>query len=369
MMNLKKRIAVIASACVMLNLTVSSVNASLWSYKKGDIDDNGSVNQSDKASMQQVLHGYKYPDATTIERLDLNRDYVIDAYDRTLLSNILSGSMSTSTVFYEFTDSLPGQSSRSYYICSPTTGAVIPNSSYTLPLVSNLQQASSPRTIIGGDDRYAEDGFDGVINVQYSTGANAGTAFVIDSHTLLTAAHVVYNKSGLKFKIFTDHDTQSNIPITPVAYHVPSEYVNNNNICYDYAIVTVEEDLECYNGYGYEDYSFINFDLGLMRNEMSLSKPVYVTGFGGDGEITPELEDVKSTGVGTLLNTSNTDTDYRIYFDTDIVPGNSGSPVYIKNPDGSNSVIGICTHQSTYYNSGIRITSDILKFVFNNSHL
>lgn len=58
MINLKKKIAVVAAAGVLMSLSISSVNASLWSYKKGDVDDDGSVTQSDKATMQQVLHGY-----------------------------------------------------------------------------------------------------------------------------------------------------------------------------------------------------------------------------------------------------------------------------------------------------------------------
>ena len=367
MINLKKKIAVVAAAGVLMSLSISSVNASLWSYKKGDVDDDGSVTQSDKATMQQVLHGYSYPDATTIERLDLNRDYVIDAYDRTLLSNILSGSMSTSTVFYEFTDPFPEQSSRGYYICSPSTG--YPTRYYTLPQITSLSDSlNSPRVIIGDDDRYIENGLDGVIDVQRSDGSNLGTAFVIDSHTLLTAAHVVYGGANLKFKIFTNYNTQSNIQITPTAYHVPYAYANNTGGCgwkYDYAIVRVQEDLSDYN-----DHSYINFDLGLMRDEMSHSKPVYVTGFGGPGNgVTPELIHVKSTGVGYLLDTPDVSKDYAINFSTDIVRGDSGAPVYVKNSDGSNSVIAICTVEGSNFNSGCRITSNILQFVYNNTNL
>ena len=369
----KKFITLLSFAAVASAFSASTVNASLWSYKKGDVDDSGTVNIADLSTMQQVLHGVRYPSATAVERLDLNNDYVINAYDKSLISDILFGTSSTSTEFYEFTNALPSPESREYYVCSPLTGYPNYNYTYSLSTPSNLNDLPDlPRVIIGNDDRVKENGLDGVINVRYY-GMNIGTAFVVDSHTLLTAAHVVYGKSNLQFKIFSNYNTVSNVQITPTAYHVPSLYVTGNNQeKYDYALVTVQEDLEDYTGYGYNHHSFINFDLGLMRNELPHTVDIYATGFGGNhNNINPELAYVKSTGSGYLLDTPISERDYSIRFSTDIVGGDSGGPVYVKNQDGSKTVIGISAYEcpSGQYNSGTRITSDILRFVYDNQNL
>ncbi|MDO5148050.1 MAG: trypsin-like serine protease [Oscillospiraceae bacterium] len=340
---------------------VGSVNVNAAStYKKGDIDGNGSITLSDAAYMNQFLHGSKSANARTVERLDVNGDYIINDYDRSLLSNmIINGSVTT--LSYNNTSALPIQSSRTYYVYSPSTG--VRNDVYTLNPVNNITTSgTSTMSIIDGDDRYIENGLDGVINVQYSSGSNCGTAFVIGPHTLLTAAHVVYNSTNLRFKIFTNYNTESDVQITPTAYHIPSMYVSGSDSWkYDYAIVKVSEDLSDY----------VNFDLGVMRNEVPLSRTVYATGFGGNCEgITSGLADVKSTGTGSFVSMSDNDAkNYVFHYNVDTVPGDSGSPVYVRNTDGSQTVIGIHTYGGNGYNQAIRITSDILHFAYNNSNL
>ena len=119
-----------------------------------------------------------------------------------------------------------------------------------------------------------------------------------------------------------------------------------------------------------------SFDLGVMRDCMSRTKPVYVTGFGGNGggdpSIDPSLIGTKSTGVGTLSPVDVTyvgNWRYAIYYNTDIVAGDSGAPVYVTNTDGTKTVIGINNYSGSTYNQGTRITTDILHFVYNNNNL
>lgn len=357
---LKKFVSGILAIALYANVGSINVNAAS-TYKKGDVDGNGSISMPDLAYMQQFLRGSQSANARTVERLDINNDYIINAYDRSLLSNMLMSNGSTN-LSYNYTSSLPAQSSRTYYVYSPSTGLKNDSLTYTLNPVSNIvSTGASTMSIIDGDDRHIENSLNGVVNVQYSNGSNCGTAFVIDSHTLLTAAHVVYNSTNLRFKIFDNYNTESNISITPSAYHIPSMYVSGpDSWKYDYAIVKVNENLS----------NYINFDLGVMRNEVPLSKPVYATGFGGNAQnITPELADVKSTGVGSFSSTPNNVINYAFYFNTDIVPGDSGGPVYVQNPDGSKTVIGICAYEGGTFNQATRITNDILHFAYNNPNL
>lgn len=97
--------------------------------------------------------------------------------------------------------------------------------------------------------------------------------------------------------------------------------------------------------------------------------------------VSQNLVGVKSTGVGHLVNIHKTNSrydnnywDYAIFYNTDTAGGNSGSPVYVRNPDGTNTVIAIHTYgydpnTDIFDNSGTRITTDILKFVYNNPYL
>ena len=354
------------SLCISVGNMFTNVKAVPGSYKKGDIDGDGSVTLSDAAYMNQFLRGSKSANALTIERLDINGDFIINEYDCTLLSNMLITNNVTNK-YYSYTSALPAQTSRTYYVYSPSTGYKNDDLTYTLNPVDNITASNtSVMSIIDDDDRDPEDGLDGVINVQYSNGDNCGTAFVIGKHTLLTAAHVVYNKTNLQFKIFSNYNTESNVQITPTSYHIPAMYVSwPDSWKYDYAIVTVQENLKNYNNHNY-----INFDLGLIRNEVSFNRTVYVTGFGGNGQnITPELADVKSTGSGSFLSTPDTVKNYAFYFNTDMVPGDSGGPVYVQNTDGSKTVIGICAYEGGSFNQATRITNDILHFIYNNPNL
>lgn len=369
----KKITSGIIALTLCAGMTSLNVGATSSTYLKGDVDGDGAVTMADLASMQSFLHGNKGAGGAIAERLDVYKDYVIGGYDRLILSSILVGDISASYVTSDNTNSLPDQHTRSYKKYSPTTGNLI--GSYTIGIVSNIASSSSSSYSINeNDDRKPENGLEGVINVQYSNGNNCGTAFVVDSHTLLTAAHVIYGERDLRFKIFSDYNTESDVQITPTAYHIPSLYTTSATpYKYDYAIVTVNEDLSDY----------INFDLGLMRNGMSEGRDIYITGFGGDGVgVSDNLVDNKSTGIGHLSNVHKSNSqyeqsywNYQLYYDTDTAPGNSGSPVYVKNPNGTNTAIAIHTqgdHDETpdvFDNRGTRITTDILKFVYNNPNL
>ena len=223
------------------------IEASETTFLKGDIDGNGVVNMIDYTNMIKFLSGQCAANGRVAERLDLNKDGVITYYDKSLLASIILEDVPQTTIRSSNTDNLPSQSNRSYYKFDMSSTSY---SVYTLSPVANITDAST-YTIIDSDDRVQENGLNGVIKVSSSMGL--GTAFVVGPHTILTAAHVLSDKDTRQvaydadFQFYTNYNTVSNFSVTPTAYHVPSAFFGGSNAwIYDYAVVTVEEDLSDY---------------------------------------------------------------------------------------------------------------------------
>lgn len=200
----------------------------------------------------------------------------------------------------------------------------------------------------------------------------------------MTAAHVLYDNdggslnvnanphlnSGLQFKIYSDYDTQDSTKvITPIEYHIPDKYIytdsnREDHWKYDYAIVYVEEDLS--------DYVDFEFKLGVMRSGMTNTRKIYVTGFGGDDNgVVEENKNVKTTGWGYLtgIDHSFDNWNYALYYNTDVVFGDSGAPAYVYDSNGNKTVIAINNYSGENFNQGTRITTNILHFAYNNPYL
>lgn len=372
----------------MASLTVGAVGNN---YYKGDVNSDGVVNTSDLVAMVSFLEGQKSATGSDAERLDLNRNYIIDNLDLELLKSILLEDVSTEVVTSVNTAPLPNETSVRYRIYDPVYGMV--KRTYTInPNTSTVSGTTNARGLIYGEDtRAPQDGMQGVLNVQWSWGENLGTAFVVDSHTILTAAHVLYLYEqhviipGLKFKVFDQYNVATDVVITPKSYHIPDNFCDSPDSDsdgkydyiseWDYAIVTVEEDLS----------EYINFDIGMMRSG-NMNQQVYVTGFGGAGDedldspyVSQHLIGTKSTGVGYLME-DNPYNNYFICYDTDMVGGDSGGPVWVQDmATGTRTVIGINIFTNiqkdangnpieNLYNAGYRINTNILHAIFNNDY-
>lgn len=244
MRKFNKLISCLTALVLTVSTNVIAVNAST-TYQKGDVDGNGSVDLIDVVSMVQFLNGNVGANGSTAERLDLNRDYVINSYDKNLLSSIVMGEANRPTLISNNTANLPAQESRLYRKYTPNG---MFQGDYPLEMVGDISQ-SSPRAIIGGiDNRVPENGLEGVINVQSTSGGNVGTAFVVDSHTVLTAAHVLCDdndnddvvivRNDLRYVAFDEYNVSLDITITPKMYHIPQNYFfNTNESIYDYAVI------------------------------------------------------------------------------------------------------------------------------------
>lgn len=384
-----KKIMACTLACNLLfcsSLSNSTFATTSNTYNKGDINGDGVINTADYISMATFLNGGAMASGSVAERLDLNRNYIIDSYDLQILRDILLGYSSSVEVTSVNTNSLPSESDIDYRVYNPVTGYL--KHTYTVDAnTTTVSSIGNSRGIMyGHDSRMFQDGMQGVLNVQDASGNNMGTAFVIDSHTILTAAHVLYNykkhtiKKNLRFVVYDDYDTPTNTVIFPKSYHIPQDFCNsmqrdlNGDFVYisewDYAIVTVNDDLS----------NYINFDIGVMRSG-DMYQPVYVTGFGSYGNnpldqslVNPYFVDTKSTSMGDLME-DNPYSDTFINYDADTVGGDSGGPVWVYNAiNNTKTVIGINIYSRTdgttinEYNTGYRINSNILHAIFNNDY-
>lgn len=259
---------------------------------------------------------------------------------------------------------------REYWVYNAQTGTYLRK--YTLGALSDYNNTGNTRDIIGIDDERQPDwSKSGVCKIILSTGV--GTGFVVDEHTIATAAHCVYKSpddtAGYGYRINTVllYDTYGNISLqaTPIEYHVFEKWVNGSTIDgFDYALITVEEDLSDY----------MCFNLGVMMDSFATTNTeIYVTGFPGlvmneEGNLV--AANGMYTGEGYLVDNLEFPSQLRIAYTNDTTSGNSGGPVYITETRGNytyNTVIAVHTTGAGTYNIGTRITTDLLHFYLNNS--
>lgn len=251
-----------------------------------------------------------------------------------------------------------------YKVYNAQTGSYI--SSYTL--LANPVKDNS-KSVIGTDSRVVDFSKSGVVKLMDATNY-IGTGFIVDSHTIATAAHCAYNKNITGIRVFNSNGTIA-LTATPVQSHIPNTYIQSFIYIdirrqYDYALITVEEDLS--------DYACFNLGVA-MDGFLTSSKSVSITGF--PTEVNGETVNNKTknnmyTGTGIIAGGSEYTFDYNV----DTIGGNSGGPIYMTTTYNGNvyyTVVGIHTRGKGYlsdpYNHGTRITTDLMHFYLNNSNI
>lgn len=270
--------------------------------------------------------------------------------------------------------------SRTYYVYNAITGAKFNSRTYTLnPLsIPSGSGSSGTNSVIGTDDRVIDYTKSGVVKIITGSGG-IGSGFVVDDHTIATAGHVVYsNDTGsqtVSHILLFNTSGVNVLDATPIEYHVPYDFIsrlvpsNQPNACatneYDYALITVEEDLS----------NYACFYLGAPLDEfMSTSSALTVSGFPGKvNNITVNTLTTHAlySGNGTILNYNYFYPDKQIFYNVDMTPGDSGGPAYITTSYYGSiyyTVIGINVSEAGTYNIATRITSDLLHFYLNNSN-
>ncbi|MCD7958318.1 MAG: trypsin-like peptidase domain-containing protein [Ruminococcus sp.] len=267
----------------------------------------------------------------------------------------------------------PDNSECTYYEYDASSGAYV--GEYTLLSLSTLSSSSSASVAVvyGDDDRVLDYTKNGVVKLMASS-YYIGTGFIIDEHTIATAAHCVASSSAsattscgntvTKIYCFDGSNTVDKTVTGLESIHIPANYFTEGaNSAYDYALIIVEEDLSDY----------MCFSLGTMLD--GYSSTVSVTGFpssitNSDGSTTEKnsySDHYQYTGSGVVKDYTTS----KIYYTADTSESNSGSPVYVITSFNGNvyyTVIAIHTTGGGY-NSGVRITPAILHFCYNNLNL
>lgn len=264
-------------------------------------------------------------------------------------------------------------SSRTYKVYNATNGNYL--RSYTL---TPLNTSDNSRGIIDTDERVIDWTKSGVVKI-IDTDTSIGSGFVVDEHTIATAAHCVYDydkyengpSSVSEVLLF---DTNGNIEqtVTPIEYHVPINFINvadngKYSPTFDYALITVKEDLS----------EYMCFELGVPLDSFvngETNATVSVTGFpeyiNKTNLVNTTDKHMMYTGNGKVCGG---DTEgYFLRHMADVSNGNSGGPVYItESLQGRTyyTVVAIHTNGLSDYGWGTRMTTDLIHFYKSNSNL
>ncbi|MDE5854750.1 MAG: serine protease [Ruminococcus sp.] len=276
--------------------------------------------------------------------------------------SIMSFSRFTADAVYE---------SRAYFKYEAQTGKRI-SGYYMLYAPENT---ASTYGLIGTDERvedWSKSGVVKLITTQVDGNGNpiskqqtCVTGFVIDNHTIATAAHCVY---GYKVDniLFFDKSGNISMEITdPVEYHVPRQYTLYKLNDDDYALITVSQNLR--------DYAC--FNLGYVSDKF-IGGEVSVTGFprkSDDNEIFKD-DDINTIYQHKMLTGNGNVTEFTenglVKYTNDTSRGNSGSPVYVTEKLYGKeyyTVIAINVQRGDRtYNAGKRMTPEVLRFYKGN---
>lgn len=404
---MKKRINKILSAmtatCMAAAMAVPYSNAEVSAavaWKCGDVNSDGKVNLSDQVALSKYLNGrMELPDYS---KADMNADHIVDAIDSKIFTNYM-GEKISSLPYMGYGGGPAYQVDSTTHINTAVTYNKFDASNKnefigTYTLESNaLPTSVSTYANEVVDERYADtDNLKGVVKI--INGVDLSTGFIIDAHTIATAAHcVAYSGSSMQTsldKILIIADDGSVVEtITDISeVHVPVLYGQGGGYdSYDYALITVPQDLS----------EYACFNLGVMEDGMKgNSRDVYMTGFprqvdvDHNGIIDNNEKKVNTifnnhkrfTCIGNVIPDVNKYEQYSIdgtrkFFYNNAISsaGNSGGPVYVKTTIGNQvyyTVIGINTaHYPEAADGeymcavGTRMTTEMLHFYKNNPNI
>ena len=161
--------------------------------------------------------------------------------------------------------------------------------------------------------------------------------------------------------------------ITPLEIHEPSLFISTNPLqeYYDYALITVKEDLS--------SYPF--FELGVYDSMLDKNVTATITGFPGLIEDNSTGEEIRVndgadlhtmySGSGVVLSSNG----FKITHNIDTTNGNSGGPLYITERYKDTikyvafGIHNLGVEEGDTYNHAVQINSDIIKFYKNNIHI
>lgn len=197
---------------------------------------------------------------------------------------------------------------RAYRLYDVTTKQMVKK--YTLQLVDDTNV--NDRSVIGSDGRFVDFTKNGTVKIY--GGGTVGTGFIVDAHTIATAAHCVYSKGASYGSVkYTSRilvfNTDGSIAMTVTnikQIHIPDLYISTSggSNAYDYALITVEEDLS----------EYAMFNLGVMMDSFrGNGKTISVTGFPSTVNDQGVEGNTMYTGDGVILNVNAFDVNKQIF--------------------------------------------------------
>lgn len=247
--------------------------------------------------------------------------------------------------------------------------------SYTLT-PNPVQDNSRSAAVV--DNRVVDFSKSGVVKIVTQKGYTM-TGFVIDAHTIATAAHCIYEQSAdtstycgdsiTNIYVFNSNGSIAMNITDASTMHVPSEYICGGfTNDYDYALITVPEDLSAY----------AIFNLGVATNGIENSNTtISCTGFphvvGGQRVNNKDIHTMY-TGTGNIITVSdqNVLAEYNLAHNAVASGGNSGSPIYTTSTYNGQvyyTVIGIHVQEVNGGYRAVRVITDLLHFYKNNPNI
>ena len=382
-MNLKKLLSgVIAAATLAANALMFPTSA--VTYDPCDVNRDGDVGLTDLILVKKYLSGIF--STTNYNQLDVNGSLTVDAADEECLSARNLGMTYTCRYFSR---------EKGPVILPPTVSGFLSDSSaastaartytkykyrtaetetYTLtPTVETLNSNVNSRAIIGDSDtRYLafSEEVTGIVCLY-----GKGTGFIVGDHQIATAASCVYDRTKSEWKKPTiyayDNNGVMSKQLSPVEIHVPNRYISSGAVVYDYALITVEDDLSDY----------VHFSLGNSYNvtESDFKNiPLYVTGCPDDYPSSAGTNTFNRlySAEGNICSSVNVSV---LHHNIDTTLGQNGAPIYtisrLQNGNTSNytyiyTALGIQQEEKgNTYNQGSLITKYHLQFYNNNPYM
>lgn len=360
---MKKLISGLMSACVAVSSAIALTTSSAFNPNK-DPNGDGHLTIADSTAILQYLGGYYEPDDLT--ELDMDDNDVVSVVDSNYVKMYDAGLINTSIEeTAELMDDTVTKTPRVYAAYDAQNGTWLRN--YSLRVIESTDTTNT-RQIIGENDQVPDWSNRGVAKIRcYEV---TSTGFVVGPHTIATAAHAVFNTTSdsayemIDVLLFNENGEKQTF--TPVEYHIPTLYegLTSYHTDYDYALITVKEDLS----------NYMSFNLGAITdNAASNNLHISTVGFPGyvNGSVHTEM-----LSEGSIINVQNINIgEYSFSHTADTSQGNSGSPIYTTetlNGITYNTVVGInvaSPHNYTTFNVGVRFTAHTLKFLTANPNI
>ena len=204
---------------------------------------------------------------------------------------------------------------------------------------------------VGDDTRYELSSYIPAIcyvKAYYTQGYTNGTGFIVGSHTVVTAAHVISYKGQTPIKVEVypaKRDSQNPYGIfSTTKAAVPKKWSENLHPDYDYGIITVNADICAAVGGA-------KFGYRVMSDSALDGESVTITGY-------PSQHLYQQW---TQKDTIRYPKEKRLYYAIDTSDGQSGSPIYANGywAEGIHTRSWSASQGLESYNSGVRITQEV----------